>query len=97
MFGLRDYFRRITATGVLAGVHDAIAALEGRRGETLTSEQAAKALLDLFAGVQGDAPTGGPPPEQLRGAETAGPAALTEPPRRGPGRPPRKFQEPPGS
>ena len=73
------YFRRKTAESILAGVHDALASQNGAPG--LTDEQAAKALRALVSGEE-SAPAGEPP-------------ALTEAPKRGPGRP-RKFQEPQG-
>ena len=73
------YFRRKTAESILAGVHDALASQNGAAG--LIDEQAAKALRALVG--DGEAAPGSEPP------------ALTEAPKRGPGRP-RKFQEPQG-
>ncbi len=85
------YFRRKVAESILAGVHDALASADGTTG--LTDEDAAKALRAI-AGAGGPAsqPAASLPP-QLAGPSGNGPAAVTEPPRRGPGRP-RKFQDP---
>lgn len=94
MFGrYLDYLRRRTEAAVLAGMHDAVAAWEGRGGEVLPDDQAAKALLELIT-AEGAVPATGTTP-QLGAAAASGPPALTAPPKRGPGRP-RKFQEPPG-
>lgn len=83
------YFRRKVAESILAGVHDALASADGTTG--LTDEDAARALRAI-AGAGDTAAQ--PLPPQLAAPSGNGPAAITEPPRRGPGRP-RKFQEPP--
>lgn len=86
------YFRRKVAESILAGVHDALASADGTTG--LTDEDAAKALRAIAgAGNPAAQIATVPPPPQLAPSGN-GPAAITEPPRKGPGRP-RKFQEPP--
>lgn len=90
------YFRRKTMESLLAGVHDALVSGSGNTG--LTDEQAAKALRAVVGIPDPAAPAGTPgpvpAPPQLAAPDANGPQALTEAPRRGPGRP-RKFQEPP--
>lgn len=92
------YFRRKAMESIIAGVHDALVSGSGPTG--LTDEQA----FNAFHAITG-APTSAPvpvptapptvaPPTQLAAPGANGPAALAEPPKRGPGRP-RKFQEPP--
>ena len=78
---------------LLAGVHDAFALGDGPGG--LTDEQAAQALRALM-GIS-DAATeidNMPSPLSLAAPDANGTSALSEQPKRGPGRP-RKFQEPP--
>ena len=88
------YFRRRTAESILAGVHDALASEHGAPG--LSDDQAARALRALVGGEDPSSANGSAPaPQQLAPAHPNGTPALTEPPKRGPGRP-RKFQEPPG-
>lgn len=87
------YFRRKTMESLLAGVHDALAS--GSESSGLTDEQAAKALRDLIGTADGVADLGAATtPPLLPAPDANGEGALTEPPKRGPGRP-RKFQEPP--
>jgi hypothetical protein len=87
------YFRRKTAESILAGVHDALASENGAPG--LTDEQSAKALRAIVGAADAAGEVGGVPTQQLAPPHPNGTPALTEPPKRGPGRP-RKFQEPPG-
>ncbi len=91
------YFRRKAMESIVAGVHDALVSGNGPSG--LSDEEAVKALRAIIGGSdpaaagrrsEGAAPS----PPQLAAPEADGPPALTEAPRRGPGRP-RKFQEPP--
>jgi hypothetical protein len=91
---LWSYLRRKAGAAFLAGVHDALTAAQGSGPRTLTDEEAAKALLELLAGPTA-AEGGTTAPPQLAAPQPNGVAALTEPPKRGPGRP-RKFQDPPG-
>jgi hypothetical protein len=89
------YFRRKVFEAIHAGVYDALAAQNGASG--LTDEQATKALHELLrSGNPAGAPSGehGATPPKLTAPEGNGQPALTEAPRRGPGRP-RKYQEPP--
>lgn len=90
------YLRRKAAESLLAGVHDALVSGNGPTG--LTDEEAAKALRAVI-GTPDPAAAAAPrgpvlAPPQLAAPDAAGTPALTEAPRRGPGRP-RKFQEPP--
>ena len=88
------YFRRKTMESLLAGVHDALAS--GDESSGLTDEQAAKALRGLVGTLDptAESETAASPP-LLAAPDANGTAALSETPKRGPGRP-RKFQEPPG-
>jgi hypothetical protein len=85
---LWDWIRRKTEEAFLAGAH---AAITGRGATPLSNEEAARALRGLLgsAGQAGDPPALPAPPQP----------SPTQPaddePKRGPGRPPRKFQEPP--
>lgn len=92
----KNLVRHHIGEAVLAGVYDGLTAGDG--SPPLTVEQAASAARALLGVASPDAPaatvfTAAPPPP-LAAPAADGPPALTEPPRRGPGRP-RKFQEPP--
>ena len=90
------YFRRKATESILAGVHDALVTGSGPTG--LTEEQAAKALQAVVGISAAVAPTppaiAGPATPQLTASSANSPTPPAEEPRRGPGRP-RKFQEPP--
>jgi hypothetical protein len=86
------YIRRRTTESLLAGVHDAL--LSGSSNSGLSDEQAVKALRAVI-GDPGATPEPAPTPQQRSAPDANSTAALPEGPRRGPGRPPRKFQDPP--
>ena len=73
----------------------AIVAALRELGFDLDDEQAAKALRALVGGTGAEGGESRQAP-QLAPPNPNGPPALAGPQRRGPGRPPRKFQEPPG-
>ncbi len=80
---LWDYFRRKTMEAILAGANDALSDGVSSR---LSDEESVRALRAVLGSSDpaADAPALPAPPQ---------PAA--DAPKRGPGRPPRKFQEPP--
>lgn len=102
MLNPASWVRKLFAQAGIAGVYDAISASQGKDSSHLTNEQAAKALIELLSGTGAvelpALPQAGPPAApsapQLPPAPAGGQAALTEPPKRGPGRP-RKYLEPP--
>lgn len=77
------YFRRKTMEAILAGANDA---LSDGNPSRLSDEEAVRSLRAMLGAAD---PAGGAP------ALPAPPQPAADEPKRGPGRPPRKFQEPP--